>query len=579
MKGPGPAPAEPGTVRRGRALAAALAFGLGALFVERLSQQTSFDPDGFHQMALFREWLRTGTLPLHDTFAFTPTIVPAMHHEWGAGALLYGIATALGAPGIMLWRWLVSAAVAFVATMAARRRAPPVVVAFCAPIAILLGQVAFTTIRAGLYTMLFLAVLLAELDRDRDDPRPRRFLLITLSVVALWINLHAGWVVGVAAVALHALEQLLRRRPARHLIAAVAATPALMALTPYGRAYYAGWWRGITFPRDRIGEWAPLIRSPYVIGLCAFGLAVLFVVYAVGRRGVRRLPGLAFVVVSAWAAWRHERHVALFALAWFCAVPGYLAATPLGELLESAVARRRVAHTLIVTCAAVGVALLVVALPRRPFQLRIPAQKSDLAPGAVVYPAGAIAYLGETGFRGKLVTSFLNGGFVIWKSTRRRSSASTAGTRPPTRPRRWRRTRRSTRRAMVGARSWRATRPTRCWSRGTSRSPSRCRAGRAWGASTGTTPTRSGRARGWGCPPSIERARSSRPPFREGHRPVQPVDVGLAAVVDGESEDLGDVVGVQLEDPIAQPIEQGGVRLHEAEHLVLLVDLVLEAVD
>ena len=188
-----------------------------------------------------------------------------------------------------------------------------------------------------------------------------------------------------------------------------------MALTPYGRAYYVGWWRSITFPRDRIAEWAPLIRSPYVIGLCAFGLAVLFVVYAVARRGVRRLPGLAFVVVAAWAAWRHERHVALFALAWFCAVPGYLAATPLGELLESAVARRRVADTLIVTSAAVGVALFVVALPRQPFRLRIPAQKSDLAAGAVVYPAGAVAYLAEAGFHGKLVTSFVNGGFVIWK--------------------------------------------------------------------------------------------------------------------------------------------------------------------
>jgi hypothetical protein len=412
---PAPAAAEPGDLRRRRRLSAALAFGLGALFFERLSQQTAFDPDGFHQMALFREWLRIGALPLRDTFAFTHTIVPAVQHEWGAGALLYGIGTRLGAPGIMLFRWLVSVAVALVATAAARRRAPPVVVAFCAPIAILLGQVAFTTIRAGLYTMLFLAVLLAEIDRDRDEPRPRRFLLITLPVVALWINLHGGWVVGVAALALHALEQLLRRRPAAHVIAAVAATPLLMALTPYGRAYYVGWWRSITFPRDRIAEWAPLIRSSYVIGLAAFGLAVLFVLYAVARRGLGRLPGLPFVALSAWAAWRHERHVALFALAWFCAVPGYLAATPLGELLESAVARRRVAGTLIVACVAVGVALSAVALPRQPFRLRIPAQRSDLGSGAVVYPAGAVGYLAEAGFRGKLVTSFVNGGFVIWK--------------------------------------------------------------------------------------------------------------------------------------------------------------------
>jgi hypothetical protein len=399
----------------GPTLPAALAFLFGAFFFERLSGQTGFDPDGFHQMALFREWLRTGTLPLHDTFAFTHTVVPAVQHEWGAGALLYGIATTVGAPGIMWVRWLISAAAALVAARAARRRAPAVVVAFCAPFAIILAQVGFTTIRAGLYTMLFLAVLLAAIDRDRDQPRAGRFLLVYLPVVALWINLHGGWIVGVAAVALHLVEQTLRRRPIRHLVVALAATPLLMGLTPYGRAYFTGWWRSITFPRDQIAEWLPLYRSSYLLGLAAFGLAMLFLIYAVARRGPRRLPGLAFVVVAAWAAWRHERHVALFALAWFCAVPGYLAATPLGELLEAAVARRPFARALSFASIAVGVALLVVAAPRHPFRLRVPAQGSDLAAGGVVYPAGAVAYLAGANFHGRLVTSFINGGFVIWR--------------------------------------------------------------------------------------------------------------------------------------------------------------------
>lgn len=399
----------------GPTLPAALAFLFGAFFFERLSGQTGFDPDGFHQMALFREWLRTGTLPLHDTFAFTHTVVPAVQHEWGAGALLYGIATTVGAPGIMWVRWLISAAAALVAARAARRRAPAVVVAFCAPFAIILAQVGFTTIRAGLYTMLFLAVLLAAIERDRDQPRAGRFLLVYLPVVALWINLHGGWIVGVAAVALHLVEQALRRRPIRHLVLALAATPLLMGLTPYGRAYFTGWWRSITFPRDQIAEWLPLYRSSYLLGLAAFGLAMLFLIYAVARRGPRQLPGLAFVVVAAWAAWRHERHVALFALAWFCAVPGYLAATPLGELLEAAVARRPFARALSFASIAVGVALLAVAAPRHPFRLRVPAQGSDLAAGGVVYPAGAVAYLAGANFHGRLVTSFINGGFVIWR--------------------------------------------------------------------------------------------------------------------------------------------------------------------
>jgi hypothetical protein len=400
-----------------RALSVALAFALGALFFERLSGQNFFDPDGYHQMALFRVWVRTGALPLRDTFAFTHTIVPAVQHEWGAGAVLYALATTLGAPGIMAFRWLLSAAVVVVATTTALRRAPAVVVAFCAPVAILLSQAIFTTLRAGLYTALFLTVLLAAIDRDRDDPRPRRFWLIYLSVVAIWINLHAGWVVGVGAVALHALEQALRRRPVRHLVLALAATPLLMAATPYGRYYFVGWWRSITFPRDQIGEWAPLMRSPYVLGLAAFGFALLFVVYALARRGPRGLPGLPFVLVCALAAWRHERHVALFALAWFCAAPGYLASTPLGGLLEAGAARRLGRAVAIAASVVAALGFLAVALPRHPFRLRLPAQGSELATEAVVYPAGAVDYLQTEKFRGRLVTSFINGGFVIWKLT------------------------------------------------------------------------------------------------------------------------------------------------------------------
>jgi hypothetical protein len=398
-----------------RLLPAALAFGLGAFLFERISNQSFFDPDGYHQMALFREWLRTGALPHVDTFAFTHTVIPAVQHEWGAGAVLYFVATKLGAGGVMAVKWLVSTAVAVVATRTASRRAGAATVAFCTPVAVVLAAVAFTTIRAGLYTMLFLAILLAEIDRDRDQPRPGRFLLIWVPVAGLWINLHGGWVVGVIALGLHTAEQLLRRRPIRHLAVGLGVVPLWMALTPYGRDYFTGWARSITFPRAAIGEWAPLMHSPYVLGLAAFGLAVLLLVYAVARRGPRNAPGLPFVLATAFAAWQHERHVALFALAWFCSVPGYLAPTPLGELLQGALARRRTAAAVGLVAAAAGVGLLAVALPRHPFTLQLPAQGSDLGNVPVVYPGGATEYLAGAGFHGRLVTSFVNGGFVIWK--------------------------------------------------------------------------------------------------------------------------------------------------------------------
>jgi hypothetical protein len=398
-----------------RVLHAALAFALGALLFERVSGQSFFDPDGFHEMATFREWLRAGALPRVDTFAFTHTIVPTVHHEWGAGAVLYELAVHTGAPGVMVARWLLAIAIVCVAARAALRHAAPIVVAFAAAPAILMASFAFTSIRAGVYTMLLLALALAMLDADRERPRPWRFVGLYLIVFAVWINLHAGWVVGVAAVGLHAIEQALGRRPVRHLFLALLTTPFLMFATPYGAAYYVGWWRSISHPRSGILEWAPLAQSSYALGLGAFALAVLLLAYAIVRRGPHRLPGILFVVAAAWAAWRHERHVALFALAWFCAVPRYLTETPLADLLARAAGRRPIAGLATAAALASGVALVAVGLARNPFTLHVPAQPSDVGAAPVVYPAGAVDYLRAAGFTGKLLTSFTNGGFVIWK--------------------------------------------------------------------------------------------------------------------------------------------------------------------
>jgi hypothetical protein len=70
---------------------------------------------------------------------------------------------------------------------------------------------------------------------------------------------------------------------------------------------------------------------------------------------------------------------------------------------------------LIAASGAAGVAFLIVAAPHRPFHLRLPAQGSDLKTELAVYPAGAVDYLRATQLKGRVVTSFLNGGFVIWK--------------------------------------------------------------------------------------------------------------------------------------------------------------------
>ena len=59
---------------------------MAAAFLAGIAHLTFLDPDMLHGMALIRESLRIGHLPLADGFAYTPTVYPVVHHEWAAGA-------------------------------------------------------------------------------------------------------------------------------------------------------------------------------------------------------------------------------------------------------------------------------------------------------------------------------------------------------------------------------------------------------------------------------------------------------------------------------------------------------------
>src|SRR5262245_33747091 len=70
---------------------------LAAMFLAHLGLLTFVDPDLWHEMATARKMWARGAMPLGDCFAYTPTVYPVVHHEWGTGALLYGVASLGGA--------------------------------------------------------------------------------------------------------------------------------------------------------------------------------------------------------------------------------------------------------------------------------------------------------------------------------------------------------------------------------------------------------------------------------------------------------------------------------------------------
>lgn len=390
------------------------------MFISRL---TFPDPDMFHQMALARESLRLGYVPEKDLFAYTPTVTPAIHHEWGTGALLYALLVAggAGATGLICFKYLLTAAVIVGCFIVARRNGAidPLLLPL-ASVAVLIGWIGFTTIRAQLLTLCFVTLLLWFLSEDRRGRRSWVFGWLALFVV--WLNLHGGVVAGAGLFAFHAAERFARSlidhrslRKAvvetRYLWLAMLAMGPLALINPYGTTHAPLLFEAIRLERPLIVEWRPIWQLPEPTAtLSVYCLSIAAIMYAVIARGWRPLVGLPLVLVTAYLAATHVRHASIYAVVWICYVPGYLQGTRISRSIEELWHDRRRLVTSGAVC--VSIACLSVAVGNRFWTLSLPTVPVGTP---VTFPAGAVDYLAETGFRGNVMTPFRAGAYVSWR--------------------------------------------------------------------------------------------------------------------------------------------------------------------
>ncbi len=392
-----------------RVLRGAVWLALFLMFLARISTNT-VDLDVFHEMALIRESIVLGHIPTVDRFAYTPTVPYSVHHEWGAGVIAYFVIRWFGGLGLLMLKYSLAAVLAWFCIVLAKSRNSDFLPAFAmlAPVGILFVGHAFSPVRAQLYTLVLVACLLYLLERDRQGDR--RWIALWLPLTVLWVNLHAGFVVGIALIGAHCLEQLLRGKRWLHLPFVAAAMVLLVAVNPYGMRYYPYLWQGLGMSRLAILEWGPIWRPFPSFESVVFLLSLLLILYAAWKTGLRGIPGLAIIGITAAEGALHHRMIPFYAIAWICYVPGYLLATPFGVRLKALFDR----PPLIFQAAWVLVAIffLDVTIAYRPWILAVPGDgKADEA----VYPTGAVEYLSKNQFKGNVMVPFEYGAYVSWK--------------------------------------------------------------------------------------------------------------------------------------------------------------------
>jgi hypothetical protein len=259
----------------------------------------------------------------------------------------------------------------------------------------------FSTIRAQAYSFFLAAVLLLLLELDKNGSRG--WIIPWLVVFPIWVNVHAGFVVGIAFVALHAIEQVLRGNRWRHLLWPLLVMPVEVLINPNGTDYFGYLRRGLFMQRPYSPEWNSFLTLGNAPRF-AFLLAVVGAVYGLVRVRWNSASGALILFATALEAALHRKMLPFFAVAWLCYVPGYLQPTKAGKWWLGF--STRWPRFLSVAWGAFAIVGLIAALRSKPWELVVPQP---------LYPVGAVQYLGGQKFSGNLMVPFRLGAYVSWK--------------------------------------------------------------------------------------------------------------------------------------------------------------------
>lgn len=216
-----------------------------------------------------------GSVPLHDPWSFTAAGTPWFNLSWLWDVLASAIYQQTGFAGLVVLTMGFGAAIAGCLTgMVLKTGAAPVSVCVAVLAACLLypSFASFPNIYLAtapnmatmLFTLVFLAACLA----------PSRLLLLPL-VMLLWVNLHGGFMQGLALIGYFGISALLRRDRRTFILFLITGGLCLAAtlVNPLGWHIYQGVAATLGNPvQGQIGEWMPYFHNfiwpGSLIGLC-----------------------------------------------------------------------------------------------------------------------------------------------------------------------------------------------------------------------------------------------------------------------------------------------------------------------
>jgi len=388
---------------------------LVALGLFAMSARSVTDPDVWWHLRTGELIIQTHSVPRADPYSFTRFGQPWVNHEWLSDVMIFTLYRWAGWGGLIV----AFASIIGAALLLVFLRCPghP----FTAGLITALGAVASAAtwgVRPQMLSLLLASVLLLIL--QRFDQHPNR-VWWAIPLMMLWVNLHGGYAMGIALLALFpaggaldvvfGFERWPRAAPQlRRLALVLAACLAVVPLNPNGVRMY--WYPLQTLHsasmQNYINEWfSPNFHELKYLPLLLMILAILVGLTLSPRR--LRPRELVLVLATLLAALRSARHIPIFVLV---AVPllSALASDWPGEGAAVGIRRRRpVARTMLVNAIVLAAfAIFVLAHFRS-------VVRQQRAAEAQHFPETAASFILKNAVPSPIMNHYNWGGYLIWR--------------------------------------------------------------------------------------------------------------------------------------------------------------------
>jgi len=397
---------------------------LAAVFA--MAARVPVDGDGWWHLASGRYIVERGSIPRADPFSHTRAGAPWVDNGWLAQAGFYLFYRWLGYAGLGLL--VATAATAALALVWPQMAGGPFIRAFVLVLAATVSGPVWT-VRPHLATYLLTAGLAWLLCLWRRGGQRALWFIPPLFV--LWVNLHAGYTLGIALLAFTAVGEGLdrlsdvcypRHRDARSwreiawLAGAGALALLLVPLNPYGFEMwgYPFYNAGQQVARQYIAEWASpnfhrLVNQPFA----ALLLLTLLVAGLSGRRG--RWAELLPVVGFAYLTLQSQRTMGLFALIAAPVLSRYLEKSGFFRKKPGFSRKTRFLGARALLNGTLALLLAGAALLKAGAVWRTPVVEAAVR--QVGFPVDGADWIAEQRPPGRLYNPYQWGGYLIWQLT------------------------------------------------------------------------------------------------------------------------------------------------------------------